>query len=125
MNTNWQKVRKEISTFRKYVQSLSPAAKSEASYCYLITAEEINKLLSQCEDGSNLHGLRVYIGAKMIDNAMIPVLHVVACEKDGDSYNDYKIPQNFSEENTLISMPLLGKTQPCPTYCSETNALNQ
>jgi hypothetical protein len=124
MSTKWHEVKQQISTFRKYVQSLSPAAKKEASYCYLITAEEIKKLLSQCGDGSDLHGLRFYIGAKMIDKSMVPVLHVVACQRDGNNnYNDYNVPDTISEESA--KMPLLGSTQPCPTYCSQTNALNQ
>jgi hypothetical protein len=123
MTTNWQEVKQQISTFRKYVQSLSPEAKKETSFCYLITEEEINGLLSQCEDGSKLHGLRFYIGAKMIGNSMVPILHVVACEKDeNNNYNDYNIPDTMAEEN---SMPLLAKMLPCPTNCSKSNVLNK
>ena len=124
MIAKWKEVKQQISAFRKYVHSLSPEARKEASFCYLITEEEINKLLSQCNDGSKLHGLRVYIGAKIVDNSMVPVLHVVACHKDGDNnYNDYNVPNAISEESK--SLPLLGSTQPCPTCCSTSNALNQ
>ncbi|HEY6976973.1 MAG TPA: hypothetical protein VH396_11840 [Chitinophagaceae bacterium] len=128
MTNEWKKTKREVGLFRQYVDDLPASAKSKASYCYLITREEINRLLDQKGNGDSLDGIRIYLGAEMIDNAMVPNVHVVACEKDGDGgYHDYNIGNEIPDNNelTAISAPaMLGKTRPCPTWCSQLNFLN-
>lgn len=134
MANNWKKTKEEIKTFRHYVEKLPAKAKEEAAYCYLITKEEIHRLLNQKGDGERLDGIRVYLGGQTIEGSMVPNIHVVACEKDGDGqYHDYNIGKEapdataaneLSASLAKSSQVLLGDTRPCPTWCSQTNFLN-
>jgi len=59
---------------------------------------------------------------------MVPNIHVVACEKDSaGGYHDYNIGDEIPDNNELSAMSapaMLGKTRPCPTWCSQLNFLN-
>src|SRR6476646_10407568 len=102
MANEWKKTKREVGLFRRYVDDLPASAKSKAAYCYLITREEINKLLDQKGKGDSLDGIRIYLGAEMIDNAMVPNIHVVACEKDSaGGYHDYDIGDEIPDNNEL------------------------
>ncbi len=127
MTNDWNKVKQQVAAFRKYINDLPSATGSKASYCYMVTREEIEKLMNQRNDGSKLDGVRIYIGADIINGHIIPNVHVVACEKDGNAdYHDYKItaqlPSDIAMQNS--SMPLLAEGRPCPVWCSKQNFLN-
>lgn len=91
MNNEWKEVKQEIFAYREYVKSLPPESVKEAVFSYLITSEEINRMLGQQCETKLLDGLRAYFGLKIIGNKMIPTLHMIACKKDSDgNYNDHK-----------------------------------
>ncbi len=126
----WNKAKHEVNALRRYIKSFAFPA-NNTSVCYLLTKDEITKMLNQKNDGSSLDGLRIYLGAEFIDEKMLPTVHIVACEKDSSNdYHDYNVPEDMNEENRneFISdeqnMPLLAKTFPCPTHCSKSNILN-
>lgn len=144
MSDNWSVIREEVHTFRNYVKRLPPKAEEKAHFCYLLKKEEIDRLLNLKGDGTQLDGVRMYIGGNMIDGHLVPTVHVVVCEKDGDQYNDYNVPSSLphdvamAAETGLAPMALkaatsssdggsggsTGGTAPCPATCSGTNILN-
>ncbi len=93
MNTNWAQVKKQIKTLREYLRQI-PATSKKQHAC-LITIEEIERLLSQKNDGSKLDGLRIYMGAEKNGDYILPTIAaIVACEKDADgSYQDFNVPE--------------------------------
>ena len=117
----WQEVKNKVQAFRSYVQGLTPAAKAEAKYSFMITKEDIKAMIDQAGGPSELDGLRAYIGADVIDGQMVPTLFVVAVQKDAaGSYNDYDLGMTVPSG----SQPLKADTRPCPTMCSASNFLN-
>lgn len=48
-----------------------------------------------------LDGLRVYLGAYLIDRHAIPKIHLIACEKDNENrHNDFEPEsENFIKQN--------------------------
>src|SRR5678816_153689 len=113
----WQVAIEQCANYRKYLDGLSiePDAKTKA---YLIDKADIQKLLAQ-NDG-RLDAIRVYIGHEIIKDQPVVRLHMVACTKDGEQYNDWKIPSG--EE--LETQTQLVNGRPCPTQCSTANSLN-
>jgi hypothetical protein len=105
---DFNNAKQEIQDFQTYLgqTGITP---EEAPSCYLITREEIDKLLSQ-KEGASLDGLRIYVGVKKDGDKVIPTVHVVACEKEGEVYNDFQ-----KEEIT----PLLADQMPCPPQCAK------
>ena len=132
MSDNWNRIKQEVGTYRKYVADLPADAKAAASYCFLLTHEEINRLLALRGNGKNLDGVRIYLGGKEVGGSFIPTVHVVAVEKDADGYNDYNVPKELPAvaENAGLfgaSAPGTGSTgtlPPCPDFCSKPNILN-
>jgi hypothetical protein len=135
MSDNWNAIRQEVHTYRNYVHKLPEPAAKKASYCYLLTKEEIDRLLNLKGDGHLLHGIRIYLGAEMIEGHMVPNVHIVACDKDGDQYNDYAVPGGVPHVAMAAETglnPLMadstktstGGTVPCPNFCSGSNILN-
>ena len=130
MSTNWSKVKKQIKTLREYLKQIPQQGKIQ--HACLITKEEIERLLSQKGDGSSLDGLRIYMGAEKKGEYIQPVIAaIVACEKDGeDKYHDYDVPEKNLKTLTLTGtedgnqLLAVGKTLPCPDWCSKTNILN-
>jgi hypothetical protein len=129
MSTNWTQVKKQIKTLREYLRQ-TPTTKKKQHAC-LITIEEIERLLSQKNDGSKLDGLRIYLGAEKDGDYILPTIAaIVACEKDtGDNYHDFNVPEKNlktltmtgTENGALLSV---GKAYPCPDWCSKSNILN-
>ena len=111
----WEIAIEQCTNYRKYLDGLSiePDAKTKA---YLIDKADIQKLLAQ---NDHLDAVRIYIGHEIIKDQPVVRLHMVACTKDGEQYNDWKIPSG--EE--LETQTLLGNGRPCPTQCSS-NSLN-
>ena len=126
MTQDWNKVQQQVAAFRNHVKNMPAAA--NAVHSVLITKEEIEKLLNQKNDGSQLDGIRVYFGGEETDGHVVPTLHAIAVEKDaGGGYNDYKIGQQLPADNAAAAgtaMPLLGVLLPCPPQCSKQNFLN-
>ena len=125
----WQEAIDKVKAFRNYVKNLTGPAKDAAKYAFMITTEDIDELLNQRGDGIKLDGIRVYIGVETIDGNVIPSLYMIAVQKDDvdGKYNDYNLPANgrsSAEIVASVTMPLLGKTHPCPVYCSKSDVLN-
>lgn len=114
----------QIKTMRTYLDSLPPSANEKKAYCFTLTIAQINKLLSQKNNGEILDGLRIYLGAEMVDGHMVPNIHVVACEKDElDNYNDFE-PEGGTgllDKEDKAKKPLVAKGRPCPTDCGKRN----
>ena len=148
MSDNWSVIKQEVSTYRDYVKKLTPKAAAKASYCFLLSKHEIDRLLNLKGDGTLLHGIRIYLGAETIEHQMVATVHVVACEKDGDQYNDYNVPTSLphvamavepgvkplafsatTADSTTTTTPPpgpgdTGLLRPCPNFCSASNILN-
>ena len=136
MPANWTEIRNQVSAFRNYLKNLSLPSGSGITkkYSFVISSAEIEKLLSQKNDGSRLDGLRIYLGADMADGQFVPNIHVIACELSGkatngpdDHYEDYHVPKNEAELDARTAdktLPLLAETKPCPPMCSSSNILN-
>ena len=133
MSDNWSVIKQEVSTYRKYVAGLPKAASATASYCFLLTKEEIDRLLAlKGTDGTPLDGVRIYLGGNQIDGHLVPTVHVVAVEKDGSVYNDFNVPKEMPATTNAAGMigasaPGTGSTgnlPPCPNFCSGSNILN-
>ena len=130
MSTNWAQVKKQIKTLREYLRQI-PSAKRKQHAC-LITIEEIERLLSQKNNGSKLDGLRIYLGAEKNGDYIMPTIAaIVACEKDTDgSYHDFNVPEKNLRTLTLkgtengATLMSVGKALPCPDWCSKSNILN-
>jgi len=147
MSDNWSVVRTDVHTFREYVKRLPDTAHKKASYCYLITRQEIERLLALKGKGHSLDGLRIYLGAEMVEGHLVPNVHVVACEHDGTFYNDFNVPVNMPPTHNVADTTIkpmafaaaatttgdsgsgtgsgsTGVTAPCPNFCGKTNILN-
>jgi hypothetical protein len=131
MAENWSLITKEVSAHRTYVKNLTPGAAAEAKFCYLLSTTEFNRLLALKGDGTQLDGVRIYLGAKEIDGQMVPTVHVVAVEKEGETYNDYNVPKQMPEAAEGVELfgaaPGPGSSAdlpPCPAVCGGQNILN-
>lgn len=146
MSENWSVIKQDVQTFRSYVKRLPAAAMKRAAYCYLLKKEEIDRLLSLRGEGQPLDGIRIYLGANMVEGHLVPNVHVVVCEKDGNDYNDYNVPGELphvalgvetgvkplafaasatSTDPSSGSGGSTGTTAPCPTFCGgKSNILN-
>ena len=133
MSDNWNLIKQEVSTYRKYVAGMPKDASAAASYCFLLTKEEIDRLLAlRGHDGTPLDGVRIYLGAKEIGGSLIPTVHIVAVEKDGAVYNDFNVPKEMPAVTEAPGMfgaaapggGSTGSTFPCPNICSGQNILN-
>ncbi|WP_153800043.1 hypothetical protein [Foetidibacter luteolus] len=128
MITNWNEATKKIKAFRSYMKNAPKAVKDKKGY--LITREEIESILKQKK--GKLDGIRIYFGADVVEDFMVPTIVVVGCEKDEEGkYNDYNIPEKNLKTLILESSGAVAKgmsktatTLPCPTECSKRNILN-
>jgi hypothetical protein len=125
MSDNWSVIKHEVSTYRDYVKKLPANAAAAASYCFLLTKEEIDRLLTLKGKEDTLDGVRIYLGGKLVDGHLIPTVHVVAVEKEGEQYNDYNVPKVLASgaaAPTTTTAPAgggsTGSTFPCPSICS-------
>jgi hypothetical protein len=118
---NWQDIKTKIANFRNYVQGLTPAGKAAAKYSFLITKDDIKAMLAQAGGQAELDGLRIYLGADIVESQLVPNVTIVAVQKDaaGD-YNDYRIGNNLPPDPA----PLVAVLHPCPPVCGKTNILN-
>lgn len=133
MSDNWNLIKQEVGTYRNYVKGLPHAAQSAASYCFLLTKEEFERMLALKGHGTLLDGVRIYLSAKEIEGHLVPSIVVVAVEKDGGSYNDYGVPK---ETPPTAAAPMMasaaapagggstGNLPPCPNICSDNNVFN-
>ena len=135
MSENWSIIKEEVHTYRNYVKRLPAEAVKQASYCYLLSKEEIDRLLSLAGTDKQLDGVRIYLGANIIAGHLVPNVHVVACEKDGEQYNDYNVPDELPNVETGVKTLAFaaatgdgtkstGNLPPCPAICSGKNILN-
>ena len=142
MSDNWSIIKEEVHTYRNYVKHLPADAAKQAFYSYLLSKEEFERLLSLKGDGQQLDGVRIYVGAKMIDGHIVPTVHVVACIKEDGQYNDYNVPSDLPHVAMAAETgvkPLAfaaaatttdggdgstGKLPPCPDLCGKQNILN-
>jgi len=143
MSENWSVIKEEVHTYRSYVKRLPAAAIKKASYSYLLKKEEIERLLSLKGEGQSLDGIRIYLGANMVEGHLVANVHVIACEKDGNDYNDYNVPGALPHVAVGVETgvkPLAfaaatagtgsgnggntGTTAPCPDFCGKQNILN-
>jgi len=129
MNTNWTKVKKQIKALREYLNQIHTPRKKQ--HACLITREEIERLLSQKNDGSKLDGLRIYMGAEKNGDYILPTIAaIVACEKDADGqFHDFNVPEKNLKTLTLTGtengkLLSVGDALPCPDWCSKSNILN-
>lgn len=116
----------QINAMRSYLDNLPDSMNDKKAYCFTIPIAEIIKLLSQKSNGEILDGLRIYLGANMIEGHVVPNIHVMAVEKDGmENYNDFAHGSESglqTEEDKNIK-PLVTKGRPCPTECGKRNIL--
>ncbi len=132
MSDNWSLIKHEVSTYRDYVKKLPADAAAAASYCFLLTKEEIDRLLTLKGHDGTLDGVRIYLGGKLVDGHLVPTVHVVAVEKEGEQYNDYNVPKVLASgaaAPTTASAAAPGSSStgslpPCPSFCSNQNILN-
>jgi hypothetical protein len=133
MSDDWSVIKQEVSTYRKYVAGLPKVAADAASYCFLLTKEEIDRLLAlRGHDGTPLDGVRIYLAGKKMEGHLVPTVHVVAVEKEGEVYNDFNVPKEMPATTKVpgtfgASAPGTGSTgnlPPCPNFCSGKNILN-
>jgi hypothetical protein len=116
--SNWELAIEQCANYRKYLDGISiePELKTKA---YLIDKASIQQLLAQ-NDG-RLDAIRVYIGHEIVNDQPLVRLYMVGCTRDGEEFNDWKIP---GEKELLDTQTEMGKTRPCPTQCSTANSLN-
>ena len=120
MTTDWKKVTEQLAAHRNHSKNLPDGAKPLHSM--LFTKDEIEKLLNQKKDGTQLDGIRVYLGADNVDgHHIVTTMHAVACEKtaDGD-FTDFKIEEHLPSADAIAltaAAPLLGGGIPCPPQC--------
>ena len=96
---------------------------------YLLKKEDIEMILQQKDGG--LDGIRIYFGAEMVDDFMIPTVVIVGCEKDEEGkYNDFDVPEKNLKTLVLktaastLRMGKIADVHPCPTVCGTKNILN-
>lgn len=128
MAKDWKKLKEKIDAFKAHTKNFSETATSKAVHSVLFTKDDIEKLLSQKGDGSQLDGIRVYLGGEIIDGHMVPSMHAVATEKDEHgNFHDFKIEENLPDgdgERLAAIMPMATSGVPCPPQCSKKNFLN-
>jgi hypothetical protein len=132
MSDNWNLIKNEVDAYRNYVKNLPERAAAAAPYCFLLTKEEIDRLLALRGNGIPLDGVRIYLAGNEIDGILVPKVYVVAVEKEGPLYNDYNVPKQVSEAGETPEVfgaspdggGSTGSTVPCPNFCSQQNILN-
>jgi hypothetical protein len=129
MSTNWHHVKKQVGAYRKHVKGFSPDAQAAAKYSFVITKEEIDRLLAQ-KEGHTLDGLRIFLGGHEIDGHLVPTIHIIAVE--GSDFHDYNVPTSLPEETEAEPMLTAaaatgggstGGNYPCPPTCNGSNIL--
>lgn len=124
--------RNEIAAFKAYRNKLKDPAKAVSNRSYMITKKELDNIVNQLSGVvDDNKAIRIYFGAKNIDNEMVPTMHIVACEilsketnGDPDESMDYKIPVTEADlaiAETSGNLPVMAKTYPCPPRCPKTN----
>lgn len=133
---------KHCKAYRKYLKDKG-IPQHLATKGFLLTREMIDHLMTQ--NGRALDGIRIYVGLDEAGEMTIKP-YAVACVKDGEKYNDYKVPAAqpgvmdasraatttssdtastptatslSTEEDTVLEEP-----RPCPSYCGDDNELN-
>jgi hypothetical protein len=135
---------KDCKAYRKYLKEKG-IPQYLASKGFLITREMIDRLLAQ--NNGNIDGIRIYVGLDESTPAGVIKPYAVGCVKNGEQYNDYKVPARnpqaavdpsmaatttpLSEatDTTLTATsvstePVVEEPRPCPSYCSQENELN-
>jgi len=127
MNANWNEDALKIKAFKNYMKKAPKSVPQKKGY--LLKREDIEKLLNQKE--GMLDGIRIYFGAEMVEDFMVPTLVVVGCEKDEDgTYNDFDVPEknlkNLAVRSVVASARSTSSVElhPCPTICGKSNILN-
>jgi len=113
----WEVAIEQCANYRKYLDGLSIEADAKTK-AYLIDKADIQKLLEQ---NGGFKAIRIYIGHEIIKEQSVVRLHMVACTKDGEQYNDWEIPSGKELQETSTQ---LVNGRPCPTQCSSANSLN-
>ena len=106
---------------------------------YMIDKETIMRILGQNNNG--IDGIRIYVG---LDEAGDVKPYAVGCVKEGDKYNDWRVPKGGSGsgggtsatstgggggETTMTGLSVsgdieVGEPRPCPNECGVDNDLN-
>lgn len=135
---------KHCKAYRKYLKDKG-IPQHLATKGFLLTREMIDHLMTQ--NGRPLDGIRIYVGLDEAGEMTIKP-YAVACVKDGDKYNDYKVPAAAQQGVMDASMAatttssdtattptatslstedddtVLEEPRPCPSYCGDDNELN-
>jgi len=125
MDANWNEDTLKIKAFKNYMKKAPKSVPQKKGY--LLKREDIEKLLNQKE--GMLDGIRIYFGAEMVEDFMIPTLVVVGCEKDENGiYNDFDVPEKnlktLAVRSVVASAKSSAELHPCPTICGKSNILN-
>ena len=130
MSDNWITVKEEINAYRTHVKGLPQSAKEKAKHSFLITKDELDKLLALKGEGASLDGIRIHLGAHSVDGHIVPTVHVIAVEKDGSFYHDYGVPEekpepvetttklSFAADDATVSKFKAADMVPCPPTCN-------
>ena len=144
-NQNLATASKNCKAYRKYLKDKGIPAHL-ATKGFLLTREMIERLMTQ--HGRELDGIRVYVGLDEAGDMTIKP-YAVACVKEGDRYNDYKVPRTAQQgvmdaslaatttaADSATATPtatsltpeddetVLEEPRPCPSYCGDDNELN-
>lgn len=136
---------KNCKAYRKYLKDKGIPTHL-ATKGFLLTREQIEHLMTQ--NGRDLDGIRVYVGLDEAGDMTIKP-YAVGCVKQGDRYNDYKVPRTAQQgvmdaslaatttaTDSAASTPtatslapeddetVLEEPRPCPSYCGDDNDLN-
>lgn len=133
--SNFKNMKDEILAFKDYRSKLSQAAKDESKKSYLITKKELDNILNQLSSvGDDNKAIRIYFGAKNINNETVPTMHVLACEvitidSSGLPVNtrDYKVPETLQALDAAEAgniLPKIAIVHPCPPKCPTTNVFS-
>lgn len=143
-NDKLDKAVKECKAYRKYLKDQKIPAHL-ATKGFLLTKEMIDNLMKQ--SGATIEGIRIYVGLDETGEKTIRP-YAVGCVKNGEKYNDYKIPNSAGQAvdpsmaatttatggaNTtptslstseITGEPVLEEPRPCPHECGDNNDLN-
>ena len=140
-NPRLDKAINDCKEYRRFTKQ-NDIPKGLAKKGFLLTKDMITRLMSQ--NGGNIDGIRIYLGMEMQGNQPTALnSFAVACVKNGENYNDYKMPKGHQQagvDATTASMgdatnttltatslseePVVEDPRPCPSECGEANDLN-
>lgn len=144
-NPSLDQAAKNCKAYRKYLKSKN-IPDHLATKGFLVTRDMIDHLFAQSPE---IAGIRIYVGLdETVPNMQIRP-YAVACVKNGEKYNDWKVPAaqqpldtsmaaattvSEASNTTLTTTPIAAEIttdlvvveepRPCPSECSDPNQLN-